>query len=180
VTAKSLNTDQLVLHLAAAKNLARYLLRNSADAEDVVQEAYVRALRHRQTAYAGDGRAWILTIVRNVGYDWIRRSRNAFPGNKPIETELIQTDAPSPEAMLVAKRNAEAVRKSLDRLPSNQRTVVMLRDLEQMSYKDIADRAGIPIGTVMSRLARGRSNLRTLLSTHQSLTSNCPQFSEGR
>jgi len=166
MTAASSKTDRLVLHLAAARKLARYLLRNNADAEDVVQEAYVRALQHGGNADTGDGRAWMLTIVRNVGYDWIRRSRRAPSDSTPIDPEEIRTDAPSPEAVLLAKLNVETLRRSLDRLPVNHRMVVILRDLEQMSYKEIAERAEIPLGTVMSRLARGRANLRTLLSTH--------------
>ena len=180
MTAASSNMDHLVLHLAAARKLAQYLLRNHADAEDVVQEAYVRALHHGRGAAAGDGRAWMLTIVRNVGYDWIRRRRRDSLDSKPINLEQIRADAPSPEAMLLAKRNAEAVHKSLDQLPANRRMVVILHDLEQMPYKEIAERAGIPLGTVMSRLARGRANLRTLLSTHHRNTANCSQLSEGR
>jgi RNA polymerase sigma factor (sigma-70 family) len=178
MTAESSKTDRLVLHLAAARKLACYLLRNTTDAEDVVQEAYVRALQHGWSADAGDGRAWMLTIVRNVGYDWIRRSRRAPSDSKPIDPEDIRTEALSPEAVLLAKLNVEALRRSLDRLSVNHRMVVILRDLEQMSYKEIAERAEIPLGTVMSRLARGRANLRTLLSTHHCITANFSQPSE--
>ena len=164
VTAASSKTDRLVLHLAAARKLARYLLRNNADAEDVVQEAYVRALRHGWSADAGDCRAWLLTIVRNVGYDWIRRSRRASSDSEPIDPEEIRTNAPSPEAVLLAKLNVETLRRSLDRLPVNHRMVVILRDLEQMSYKEIADVLALPLGTVQSRIARAKIQLLRRLS----------------
>lgn len=172
--------DHLVLHLAASRKLARYLLRNEADAEDVVQEAYARALRYRQDALAGDSLAWMLAIVRNVGYDCLRHRQRISLRSVPMDLEQTQADTPSPEAILAAKLNAESIHRSLARLPTHQRRVVILRDLEQMPYKEIAKRDEIPIGTVMSRLARGRANLRALLATRHCTKVNGSQLSEKR
>lgn len=159
------NIDYLVQHFAAGRRLALCLLRNQADAEDVVQEAFLRALRYWRGGHPGEAQAWILAIVRNVSYDWIRRSRKVSLTDR-MDTERVHADIPSPEGILLAKLKAESIRTSLDRLPPNQRRVVILRDLEGMPYKEIAERAEIPVGTVMSRLARGRANLRVLLATH--------------
>jgi RNA polymerase sigma factor (sigma-70 family) len=180
VTSATANTDRLLLYFGAAKKLARYMLRNEADAEDVVQEAFLRALRYRGSAPAGDSPAWMLTVVRNVGYDWLRRSRRAARDSEFVDLERIQAEGPSPEAILIAKRNAESIRNSLDRLPARFKTVVILRGLGQMSYGEIAEQTGIPIGTVMSRLARGRAHLQTLLAEYSRVAANCSQGPERR
>lgn len=180
MTPATANSDRLVLYFGAAKKLARYMLRNEADAEDVVQEAYLRALRYRRNAHTGDGPAWMLTLVRNVGYDWIRRSRRAARDSEPVDLEKIRAEAPSPEAILFAKRNAESIWNSLDRLPARFKRVVILRELGEMSYREIAEQTGIPIGTVMSRLARGRAHLQTLLAEYPRVAANCSQRAERR
>ena len=159
--------DQVVLpHLDAAYNLARWLTRSDADAEDVVQEACVRALRFFG-AYRGDNaRGWLLAIVRNSCYDFLRRHRpqeltDAFDEEIHTVVEGTQT----PEALLLRRADRAMVRQALETLPLAWREVIILRELEGLSYKQIADVAGIKIGTVMSRLARARARLQQLLGS---------------
>lgn len=159
--------DQVVLpHLDAAYNLARWLTRSDADAEDVVQEACVRALRFFG-AYRGDNaRGWLLAIVRNSCYDFLRRHRpqeltDAFDEEIHTVVEGTQT----PEALLLRRADRTMVRQALETLPLAWREVIILRELEGLSYKQIADVAGIKIGTVMSRLARARARLQQLLGS---------------
>jgi RNA polymerase sigma factor (sigma-70 family) len=150
---------QLVPHLHAAYNLARGLVRNETDAEDAVQEAYVRAFRYLHTLCGGESRPWLLAIVRNACYDRLRRDQAA---NESADEDIdrFETDTPSPEAILLRKRNAEELRDALDRLPSFLREVLILREWERMTYKDIAEITGVPSGTVMSRLWRARQLLQ--------------------
>jgi RNA polymerase sigma factor (sigma-70 family) len=159
--------DQVVLpHLDAAYNLARWLTRSDADAEDVVQEACVRALRFFG-AYRGDNaRGWLLAIVRNSCYDFLRRHRpqeltDAFDE----EIHTVVEDTQTPEALLLRRADRTMVRQALETLPLAWREVIILRELEGLSYKQIADVAGIKIGTVMSRLARARARLQQLLGS---------------
>lgn len=159
--------DQVVLpHLDAAYNLARWLTRSDADAEDVVQEACVRALRFFG-AYRGDNaRGWLLAIVRNSCYDFLRRHRpqeltDAFDE----EIHTVVEDTQTPEALLLRRADRAMVRQALETLPLAWREVIILRELEGLSYKQIADVAGIKIGTVMSRLARARARLQQLLGS---------------
>jgi RNA polymerase sigma-70 factor (ECF subfamily) len=157
--------EQKVLpHLNAAYNLARWLTRNEHDAEDVVQDAYLRALRFFDGFRGDDARAWLLTIVRNVCYDFLRRHRSqeltdAF--DEGIHT--VVDEQPTPEALLLRRADQAKVRRALEALPLAWREVIVLRELEGLSYKEIADVAGIKIGTVMSRLARSRARLQQLL-----------------
>ena len=159
--------EQTVLpHLRAAYNLAVWLLRNRADAEDVVQEAYLRAFRFFAGYHGGDSRAWLLTIVRNTSYNWLQKNRSrelAEPINDEID--LIESGGLDPEAFLIRTEDTEALRGALDDLPIEFREVVVLREFEDLSYKEIATIADIPIGTVMSRLARARSRLQRQLAT---------------
>ena len=149
-------------HLDAAYNLARWLLKSEPDAQDVVQEAYLRALRFFRTFRGGDGRAWLLTIVRNTAYSWISRNRGAVP---PADFDEDQHADPAPpvDIELIRKADSAALRKAMENLPTEFREVVVLRDLEGLSYKEIAEVADLPIGTVMSRLARARSRLKSAL-----------------
>jgi RNA polymerase sigma-70 factor (ECF subfamily) len=159
------DTAMLVVHLDAAYNLARWLMRNEIDAEDVVQDAYVRAIRHFSAFRGGDGRAWLLKIVRNGCYDRLREKGASIQNTDFDETKhgsLQQTGNPE-TAMLLAERVA-ALRSGLEELPEEYREVLVLRELEQLSYREIANMAGIPIGTVMSRLSRGRLRLQQALS----------------
>lgn len=159
--------EQTVLpHLRAAYNLAGWLLRNRADAEDVVQEAYLRAFRFFAGYHGGDSRAWLLTIVRNTSYNWLQLNRSREL-TEPIndEIDLIESGDLDPEACLIRTEDSEALRGALDDLPIEFREVVVLREFEDLSYKEIATIADIPIGTVMSRLARARSRLQQQLAT---------------
>jgi RNA polymerase sigma-70 factor (ECF subfamily) len=155
----------LVAHLDAAYNLARYLMRNEAEAEDVVQSAYVRAISHFAGFRGGDGRAWLLTIVRNTCYDRMRKR-----GASVQDTDFDEASHsggrqnPDPEAALLLAERTELLRKSLAELPAESREVLVLRELEQMSYQQIANIVGIPVGTVMSRLSRARQRLHQALS----------------
>ena len=153
--------EQVVLpHLDAAYNLARWLVRSPADAEDVVQEACLRALRFFDGFRGGDSRAWLLKIVRNTCYSWVKK-------NRPTEfTEFDETvhssEVPEKDAetKLVLHENSECVRKALETLPARFREVLVLREIEELSYKEISDVTGAPMGTVMSSLSRARQQLR--------------------
>jgi RNA polymerase sigma-70 factor, ECF subfamily len=158
---KSVDFDSAVLtHLNAAYNLARWLVRDEHDAEDIVQEAYLRALRFFAGFRGDDPRAWLLKIVRNTAFTWLKRNRPADP---PVEFDenihLASADAPTLEASLLRKADSAMIRAALDELPAEFREVVVLRDFEELSYKEIGDIAEIPVGTVMSRLARARTKL---------------------
>ncbi len=150
---------QLVSHLAAAYDLARWLVRNETDAEDVVQEAYVRAFLYLHTFRGGESRPWLLAIVRNACYDRLRRGQ-ADSESADKDVDCYQADTPSPETILLRKRDAEALHDALERLPSHLREVLVLREWERMPCKDIAEITGVPRGTVMSRLWRARQQLQ--------------------
>jgi RNA polymerase sigma-70 factor (ECF subfamily) len=150
-------------HLAAAYNLARWLLHNEADAEDVVQEAFLRALKSFSGYYGGNIRAWLLTIVRNSCYTWLKQNR-VLRESEPIDDKLdeIGFDFNDPETLLLKSLNAEMVRDAFQELPVEFREVLVLREMEELSYKEIAHVVDLPLGTVMSRLARGRKKLQAL------------------
>jgi RNA polymerase sigma-70 factor (ECF subfamily) len=158
--------DEAVLpHLDAAYNLARWLTRNETDAEDVVQEAFVRAFRFYGGFQGGNSRAWLLTIVRNTCCTWLQANRAGEP-TVTFDEEVHSSDArdTGPEAELLANANREIIKQAIEELPWEFREVIVLREIEGMSYKDIAGIAGIPLGTVMSRLTRARERLRTCLA----------------
>jgi RNA polymerase sigma-70 factor (ECF subfamily) len=157
--------ETVLPHLNAAFNLARWLTRNQHDAEDVVQESYLRALKSFQTFQLGrDGRAWLLKIVRNTCYTWLRKNR---PHEIAEHFEEGDQDAPvarsNPETLLVAKMNSQLVHKALEQLSIEQRELLILRELEGFSYKEIAEIIAVPLGTVMSRLSRARKELHERL-----------------
>lgn len=151
-------------HLNAAYGLARYLLRNDADADDVVQESFLRALRHFG-GFRGEGerqsRAWVLAIVRNMAYTWQHRRRaeaSATEFDETIHSEAAAGEHPGSE---LARRDSHAtLAEALDRLPHDLREVIVLREIEGLSYKEIGDVVDVPIGTVMSRLSRARRRLQ--------------------
>jgi RNA polymerase sigma-70 factor (ECF subfamily) len=152
-------------HLDAAHNLARWLTRNDQDAEDVVQEACLRALKYFESFRGGDGRAWLLRIVRNTCYTWLQRNRaHEITSSIDSETHNLDSDAENPETILLRRMDMQRVRQALEELPLEFREVMVLRELEELSYKEIAAIAEIPIGTVMSRLARARTRLQRRLS----------------
>lgn len=152
-------------HLDAAKNLARWLLRNDRDAEDVVQEAYLRAFKSFAGFHGSNGRAWLLTIVRNTSYTFLKKSR-AADCNTTFDEQIHASDyeSPSPATILEHSENAELVRQAMDELPAEFREILILRHLEGCSYKEIAEIAQLAPGTVMSRLARARVKLRECLA----------------
>jgi RNA polymerase sigma-70 factor, ECF subfamily len=154
-------------HLDAAFNLARWLTRNDADAQDVVQEAYLRAFRFFGGFHGEDGRAWLLGIVRNTSYTWMQQNRSAQL-NTPLDDELqeVKSDDLNPEALLLQKADAQMLRRAVEELPLEFREVLVLRELDEMSYKQIAVVADLPLGTVMSRLARARKRLQQILASH--------------
>ena len=158
--------EQIILpHLDAAYNLARWLTRNEHDAEDMVQEAYLRAFKFFSTFHGMDGRAWLLTIVRNTCYTWLHQNR-AHEMTTMFDEEIhsVDTDTSNPATLAMRSADHQILTQALDELPVEFREVVVLRDLEGFSYKEIAGIANIPTGTVMSRLARARERLKNILS----------------
>jgi RNA polymerase sigma-70 factor (ECF subfamily) len=157
--------EQTVLpYLDAAYNLARWLTRNDHDAQDVVQEAYLRAFRAFDGFHGTDGRGWLLTIVRNTCYTWLRRNRaeqHSTPFNEEIHSKEVAS--PNPEELLLKNADREHLQYALEQLPVEFREALVLRELEGLSYKEIADLSGVPVGTVMSRLARARDRLKDAL-----------------
>lgn len=154
--------EQAVLpHLTAAYNLARWLTRNDQDAEDMVQEAYMRAFKYFTSFRGGDSRVWLLTIVRNTCYTWLQQQR-AHELTTSFDEELhsATSDALNPEKLLLQSFDTQVLREALEELPVEFREVVILRELEGFSYKEITAIASIPLGTVMSRLARARKRLQ--------------------
>ena len=147
--------EAVLPHLDSAHNLARWLTRSGADAGDVVQEACVRALRHFDGFHGGDARPWFLAIVRNASLTWLSRrpGEAAFDENRAVAAE--PADASS-ETALMRSDDRAALQRALETLPAEFREAVILRELEGMAYKEIAAVIGVPIGTVMSRLSRGR------------------------
>lgn len=152
-------------HLSAAYNLARWLVHNDHDAEDLVQEAFLRAFKSFGGYYGGNSRSWLLTIVRNTCYTWLQNNRVLHVAES-IDDKLdeLGLDFADPEMLLLQSVDVQMVRQALQELPVEFREVVVLRELEGFSYKEIADVVDLPIGTVMSRLARGRKRLHTLLA----------------
>ena len=151
-------------HLDAAHNLARWLLRNEEDAQDVVQEAYLRAFKSFHGFHGSDGRAWLLTIVRNTAYTWLRKNRAVDLATFDEEIHTPGCEAANPAAMLEQTEDAEAIREAMEDLAVEFREILVLRHLEGLSYKEIADIAQIPPGTVMSRLARARARFKQCLA----------------
>ena len=156
--------QSIMPHMNAAYNLARWLSGNDADAQDVVQEAYLRAFKFLGGFRGGDSRSWLLRIVRNAFYDWLKRNRREEMGTA-FEEELHSTadEKGTPDTLLLEKADHELMRKAIGDLPCEFREILVLRELEGFSYKEIADVAEVPLGTVMSRLARAREHLRTLV-----------------
>ena len=153
----------LVAHLDAAYNLAQWLLRNSVEAEDAVQDAYVRAFRHFKSFRGGDGRAWLLAIVRNCCFDRLRQRTGAEDGAFDEQVHLPGETTLNPEASLLRKEKIEEVRRALKSLSPQLREVLVLREFEDMSYLQIAAVVQIPLGTVMSRLSRARQQLQQIV-----------------
>ena len=158
-----LRFEQLVLpHVDAAFNFSRWLLRSRADAEDAAQEALLRACRFFRGFHGGDARAWLLQIVRNTCYSWLEKNR---PRELMVEfnEELHQQPVATPESIAIAVEGRKRLTRALETLPPRYRELLVLRELEGCSYKEIAAIASIPLGTVMSSLSRARRQLHFAL-----------------
>lgn len=155
--------DDVVLpHLAAAYRLARWRMRNEDDAEDVVQEALLRAFRYFRTFTGGNGRAWFLRIVRNTCSGW--HGRRALPTDTFDEEQHSSGEtAASPETLLLQSDTAVAIERAMGHLPHRLRELLVLREVEGLTYREMADLKGIPMGTVMSGLSRARQAFRSAL-----------------
>jgi len=156
--------DDVLPHLDAAYNLARWLTHNDHDAEDVVQEASLRALRFFESFRGDNARAWFLKIVRNSYHTRLGqqlRTPLTTPFDAPIHSPA---QSSNPETLLLQKADRQSLSRALEKLPANFREVLVLREMEGLSYKEITYVVGIPIGTVMSSLARARERLRQSLS----------------
>jgi RNA polymerase sigma-70 factor (ECF subfamily) len=159
------NFQQVVLpHLDAAYNLARWLTQNDQDAQDAVQEACLRAFRFFPSFRGGDARPWLLRIVRNACYTWLHVNR-PLQDAAEFDENLYSSDSctSSPEEAALQNDSSALLRKALEKLPPNFREVLILREIEEMSYREIADITGMPAGTVMSSLSRARRRLRQAL-----------------
>ena len=151
----------LVPHRNCAYNLARWLMRNSDDAEDVVQEAYARAFRYASGFRGGDPRAWLLAIVRNTCYAWLRKARtSSLVEAFDEEVHSHEVSRSNPEQQLLRRADTALAEAALAALPARFREVLVLREMEDLSYKEMSAVLGVPIGTVMSTLSRARERLR--------------------
>lgn len=172
---KAQRFEQTIMpHIDAAYNLARWLTRSESDADDVVQEACLRAFKYFD-GFAGENpSAWLLSIVRNSCFTWLRRNRpaheiadsdaidrqDAAGGAEPVLSAGSRALAADPESTLIARRDEERANRLLATLPAEYREVIVLREIEELSYQEIAGIVGVPIGTVMSRLSRARKRLQ--------------------
>ena len=157
----------VLTHLDAAYNLARWMTRDADAAEDAVQEACLRALRFFESQHGVSAKAWFMAIVRNVCLDWIEAERR-LKDHEPYDEDIHASDplsmAESPEAAFARASEARWVRDCIAALPREYREVIVLRELEELSYKEIGAIVDVPVGTVMSRLARGRALLQARLA----------------
>jgi RNA polymerase sigma-70 factor (ECF subfamily) len=161
---------QVMPHLDAAFNLARWLVRDAHDAEDVVQDAMLRALRHFDGLRGPDARPWLLAIVRNSAWAWLRERRPAdlAERSEDVMEAVLSAQGPdlNPETLAMRERERQAVDVAIAALPVAFREVLVLRELEDLAYREIADVLSLPMGTVMSRLSRARALLAANLGAH--------------
>ena len=158
--------ETVLPHLDAAFNYARWLTRNDAEAEDVVQDACVRAIRFAASLRGDDARSWLFAIVRNT---WYSRARRSLRTIAPLDAAGIEPadEALDPEEQLLQQQTVSSVRAAVESLPADFREVIVLRELEGLSYKEIAAVVDVPLGTVMSRLARARERLLAVLEAQR-------------
>ena len=151
-------------HLNDAYTLARYLMHDEHDAQDVVQDSVLRAIRHIDGFRHGDARAWLLTIVRNCCYTW-HKSHKRERSNVSLSDEgaLMVADSNTADDATIRASDSELIRAAVDRLPAELREVLVLRELNELSYREISEVVGVPMGTVMSRLSRAREKLAAVL-----------------
>jgi RNA polymerase sigma factor (sigma-70 family) len=156
--------EAMLPHMDAAHNLARWLLHNEQDAQDVVQEAYLRAFRSFAGFHGSNGRAWLLTIVRNTAYTLLKKNRSAdLTTTFDEEIHLTGHESASPATIVERAEDAELMKNAIDQLPAEFREILILRHQEDLSYHEIGEILKIPAGTVMSRLARARAKLKDYL-----------------
>ena len=162
--------EQVVLpHLDAAYNLARWLTRREHDAEDVVQESYLRAFNAFDQFHGGDARCWLLTIVRNTCYTWLARNRERAPAASFDESlHDVETCAFDPQVILQQQIDRDTLKRAVEDLPVEFREILILREFEGLTYQQMASVANLPVGTVMSRLARARARLAEALGAKAS------------
>ena len=171
--------DAALPHLDEVYTLARYLMRNTSDAEDAVQECYLRALRHFDSYRGPAMKPWLLTILRNVcNAEFARRGRGEVPTDY-VQDELVAEEMPmwqepqaSPEKVILQQQDRATIRRLVEELPEPFREAIVLREVNDLSYKEIAEVAGVPVGTVMSRLARARAMLRSAWNTAETATAS--------
>jgi RNA polymerase sigma-70 factor (ECF subfamily) len=166
--ARSRFAEIVLPYLDDAYTLARWMTGSAADAEDVVQDACMRALRALETTAVERPRAWVLTIVRNTALTWMAKNRPANVtstegADGPLELPELTDPSPSAEQTMIARAHPSAVRAAIAALPQAFREAIVMREINGLSYREIADAGGIPIGTVMSRLARARMMLMNAL-----------------
>jgi RNA polymerase sigma-70 factor (ECF subfamily) len=165
ITDRARFEEMALPHLDAAYNLARWLTHDPHDAEDVVQEAYFRALKFFHSFRGGDGRAWLLTIVRHTCYTWLQQHRGRqLPTSFNEELHSGEDESLNPERLFLQRADSQMLRDAMEALPVDFREVVVLREMEGLSYQEIAVVIDAPVGTVMSRLARGRKRLQQHLA----------------
>jgi RNA polymerase sigma-70 factor (ECF subfamily) len=172
--------EEVILpHLDAAYRLARWLMRNDPDAEDVVQEASLRAFRYFRTFTGGNGRAWFLRIVRNTCHGW--RGRNLQAVTDPFDEEQHSDTSPvsDPERLLLQTADVALIQRAIGSMPNRFRELLVLRELEGLSYRELADVMSIPMGTVMSSLSRARQAFRVALN-NQTRQSDIPKGTRPR
>ncbi|HYK91953.1 MAG TPA: sigma-70 family RNA polymerase sigma factor [Acidobacteriota bacterium] len=155
----------VIPYMDAAYNLARWLARNDQDAQDIVQEAYLRAFRFFDGFRGGDNRAWLLRIVRNTFYTFLQRNRKEEAiATLDEELPVAESDSKRPDTLLLREADSELLRDAIEALSPEFREILVMRELEGLSYKEISSVAEVPLGTVMSRLARARQQLREMLA----------------
>lgn len=161
MTVRTIFESEVMPHLDAGYNLARWLARDPHDASDVVQEACARALRYIGSLRPGEGRSWFLTVVRHSYYDWRRKNHPAEidPEAGDRIDEIEDAAQPDPETLALRKGQFDLLARAVESLPDNLREALVLREFEDLSYKEIAQVLEIPVGTVMSRLSRARTAL---------------------
>jgi RNA polymerase sigma-70 factor (ECF subfamily) len=168
--------DAAMPHLDDLYTLARYLMRNASDADDAVQECYLRALRHFDSYRGPAMKPWLLTILRNVcNADFARRGRHEIPtdlADEDAATQVPMWQEPhaTPETALLRQQDGDTIRRLVAALPAPFREAIVLREINDLSYSEIAEAAGVPVGTVMSRLARARSMLRSAWNGAEGVT----------
>jgi RNA polymerase sigma-70 factor, ECF subfamily len=155
-------------HMRAAYNLARWLVRNDHDAEDIVQDSFLKAYKAQESFRGSEAKTWMLSIVRNTAMDFLRKYKTGVPLGER------EDDAPNPERALVEQSRREQVRRAISHLEPEFREVIVLREIEGMSYKEIASALSIPMGTVMSRLSRARNLLLVELGGSREVQHDLP------